>query len=105
MTLRDGEVVELLNGQPELLAIADAVAETQRPPRRLGRRPSVARFILTAAVAAVAVTVLLVSPWNGRGSVVGRALAAVGDGRVLHLVVQAPTGQVFVNLQDGARTT
>ena len=35
--------------------------------------------------------------------ILGRALAAIGDGPVLHLLVQLPTGGVLVNLDSGER--
>lgn len=48
--LRDREVVELLADEPELLAIADAIAATARPKRR--RRFLIPTAALTAAVVA-----------------------------------------------------
>jgi hypothetical protein len=54
MTIRDREVLEELRDDPELLAIADAVVETQRLRRRM---PVGA---LTAVAAAAAVLLLLV---------------------------------------------
>jgi hypothetical protein len=38
MSIRDPEVLEALREQPELLAIADAVTETQQLPRSSRRR-------------------------------------------------------------------
>ena len=85
MSVRDREVLELLRDEPELLAIADGVAETEAP-RHL--RPS--RALLAVATVAVALFALvLASPWDrggGDGSVLGRALAAVpAGGPVVHL--------------------
>jgi hypothetical protein len=79
------EVAELLRDSPELLAIADAIAATQATEvRHTSRRM---RLIAVAAVIAVAVAVALVSPWQSRGSgFVGRALAALGSGEVVHVV-------------------
>ena len=105
MTLRDTEIIELLGDKPELFALADAVAETQRR-----RKPSVFRRttprVLTGAVvaAAAAIAVLLSTGGGGDHGIVGRALAAIGNGRVLHLVTQSPTGTVFVDLSTGRRT-
>ncbi len=85
--LRDGELVALLQNEPELLAIADALVETG------ARRRSPARgavLIAVGASVAAAVALLLVSPWQGRAGLVDRALAAVGDGEVLHLVIDWP---------------
>ena len=60
----DPETVEVLRDHPDLLAIADAVAATGVRPRR---RLPLGRVGLVAAVAAVAVAVALVSPWQGGG--------------------------------------
>jgi hypothetical protein len=86
MTLRDRETIELLRDEPELLALADAVASTQRPRRRLPRRA-----LAVAAVLGAAAVLALAAPWegdDGNGLVLERALAAVqGDGPVVHSVV------------------
>src|SRR5690349_3706318 len=86
MSMRDREVLELLRDEPELLAIADAVAETEAP-----RRLKPARALLAVAVVAVALFALvLASPWDRGGedgSVLGRALAAIpAGGPVVHLI-------------------
>ncbi|HSS80819.1 MAG TPA: hypothetical protein VLK24_06440 [Gaiellaceae bacterium] len=105
MTIRDEEVVELLHDEPELLAIADAVAETQARPR-----PTQARWFATragGALAVAAVVLIAVLLWPGGGGrphgVLGKALAALGDGPVLHLVVRQPVGAELVEL-NGTRT-
>jgi hypothetical protein len=86
MTLRDRETLELLRDDPELLALADAVADTQRPRRRVPRRA-----LAVAAVLVAAAILALAAPWEdegGNGLVLERALAAVqGDGPVVHSVV------------------
>jgi hypothetical protein len=86
MTTLDAEVLELLRDEPELLAIADAVGSTQRRRRELLRTTwPVATLVAVAAVALIA----LLAPWQGHGSpVVARALAALGDGPVVHLIVR-----------------
>jgi hypothetical protein len=84
MTVRDNEVLDLLRDEPELLAMADAVAVTQRAPRRLPRR-----LLAVPAVAVALLALALVAPWEGSSpSFVDRALAAVGDEPVLHAVVR-----------------
>ena len=88
MSVRDREVLELLRDEPELLAIADGVAETEAP-RHL--RPI--RALLAVATVAVALFALvLASPWDrggGDGSVLGRALAAIpAGGPVVHLTAR-----------------
>jgi hypothetical protein len=101
MTIRDPEVLEALSEQPELLAIADAVAETQRLPRRPHRRAFARAAGIVALGAAVLITALLWPSGGKRNPILDRALAAIGDGPVLHLVVRVPTGQELVNLDTG----
>lgn len=99
--LEDHELVELLGDRPDLFAVADAVASTQRTRRRRApRRPLVA-----AAVAAVAAAVVLAAPWGDRGpDVLDRALAAIGNGPVLHAVVEYSGDDAIVNLATGEST-
>lgn len=101
--IADAEVVELLRDSPDLLAIADAIAATQDVPRRRGRA-GLFRFAAVAAVVSVAAVVALVSPWEGRGSgFVERALAALGNGQVIHAVsVSDVAGRTVLDLQTGA---
>ena len=95
--LRDPELVRMLADDPELLAIADALVETRREqpasePVHARRRRRLASVGAAAAVAAAVVAVLLVSPWSGDGGgLVGRALAAIGTGPVLHVVTEQPS--------------
>jgi hypothetical protein len=101
MTVRDPEVLEALREEPELLAIADAVTETQRLPRPSHRR-ALSRSAALVAVGAAALLVVLLWPGKGgRNGILDRALAAIGNGPVLHLVIQAPSGQELVNLRTG----
>jgi hypothetical protein len=104
VTVRDPEVLEVLRTEPELLALADAVRETQRAPRRrlAGTRP---RLAAVGAVVVVAIlAVLFVPDRAARPGVIGRALAAIGNGRVLHLRTETPSGLVYVELKSGHRT-
>jgi hypothetical protein len=103
MTVRDPELLELLADKPELLAMADAVAATQQPPRQSALRRPAVRVAALAAVAVAILAVALVLP-QGKHGIVDRAIAAIGDGRILHLVAEAPTGTVDVDLQSGRRT-
>ena len=72
----DDEVLELLADEPELLAIADAVVETQRPRRRV--RPA---GIVASAVVLAAVVALAFALWpDGRSDGISdsTAVAAIG---------------------------
>lgn len=77
--IRDPEILELFQDEPELLAVVDAIAATQTPPRRV--------VVLVAAVAGIAALTVALMPFQfgGRG-LNDRALAAVGTGRVVHLI-------------------
>lgn len=56
-------------------------------PRGIGRRWRLPAF---AAALAAAMVALLVSPWQGAPSLSERALAAIGDAPVLHVVIVQP---------------
>jgi hypothetical protein len=60
MTIRDREVLETLREDPELLALADAVVETQRIRHRF--RPWGA--VTVVALAAALFLLVLASPWD-----------------------------------------
>ena len=101
MTIRDPEVLEALRDEPELLALADAVGETQQLPRT-PRRRALSPAAAIAAIGAAALVAFLLWPGGGsRNPILDRALAAIGDGPVLHLVTRIPTGQQLVNLRTG----
>ncbi len=99
--LTDRELLALCADDPRLLAIADAVGETQRPATRLPR----GRVLGGAVALAAAVALALVAPWHERGpSFVDRALAAVGTGPVLHAIVQYSSDRdVVVEIATGAK--
>lgn len=93
----DRETVETLRDEPELLALADALQiagdaldvpdpAPVRPRTRL--RP--ARLAAVGFAVAAVVGLVLASPWSGSGgpSFVDKALAAVGDRPVVHVVVR-----------------
>lgn len=98
----DAEVIELLRDSPELLAIADAISATQAQPAR--RHPPM-RLAAVAAVIGLVVALALVSPWSGRGSLVDRALAAIGSGEVIHVVqTREDPGRTLLDLRTGKET-
>lgn len=96
----DPEVLELFEEEPELLAIVDAIHATQ-PPRRRVSRPV---LVAVSAVAALVVAALI--PWQFRGAdLTERALAAIGDARVVHVVASRPQPeQVVVDLETGSES-
>lgn len=106
MTIHDAEVIELLADKPELLAIADAVSATQPKMARTKptRRRVAVRVAIVLAVAAAVLIGVLAAPQGGPSGVLGRALAAVGDGPIMHVVTEMPSGGVYVNLKTGHRT-
>jgi hypothetical protein len=105
MTIRDAEVIELLADEPELLAIADAVSATQpKVATRRRRRRIVVRGGIVAAAAAAVIVAVLAAPRSSPPAVLGRALAAIGDGRIMHVVIESPSGMTYVNLKTGHRT-
>jgi hypothetical protein len=89
------ELVELLAAEPELLAVADAIAETYRKRQRSPKR-------LTAAAVAVAVVgaMVVAAPWRGGNapSLADRAFAAVGSGPVVHAVLAHEDGPALVSV-------
>jgi hypothetical protein len=117
--LRDQELVKMLLDEPELLAVADAFVETSGAGTSGARSNAVRSFrgpqtqrphrthIVSAAAAlaalAAALALLLASPWQGSPSLAERALAAVGNGPVLHVVVSEPAfyGGPLVELSSG----
>jgi hypothetical protein len=65
-----------------------------------------ARVAVVAVAAVVGVAAALVSPFEDEQptGVIGRALAAVGDGPVLHVVFRSDLGTAFVRLSTGEVT-
>jgi hypothetical protein len=94
------ELVELLRDEPGLLPLADAIAQTQSRRRRW---PHLAAA--TALVAASA-ALLLVAPWGSghEPSLVQKALAAVGNGPVIHAVIESDVGLRSLDLATGRET-
>lgn len=101
--LRDAELVELLADEPELLAIADALAATSPAVAARGRTPRLAVALVALLAAA---SVALIAPWsNSQGGVIQKALAAVSADSVLHVVlVSEIPGVTTVDLRSGRAT-
>lgn len=107
---QDRELIEMLASEPELLAIADGLvttrsgSSTSRPTRRFRTRGVVS--VLIACVAGIAALVfMLISPWQSNSGFVSRALAAVGNQPVLHVVFEQRSPDVLVNLRTGQPIT
>lgn len=98
--ISDPEILELFEDEPELLAVVDAIAATQAPRRR--RLPR--RLLLVAAAAATAALVLAFVPFQfGDRSLNERALAAIGDARVVHLIAtRVEAERMIVDLRSGS---
>lgn len=95
-TRLDDEVLELLADEPELLAIADAFAETQARRRRRARPVG-----LAAAAALVAAAALAFAFWpGGDSSGIGgnAAYAAIGgESRMLQITTRVHTRRVTLS--------
>ena len=103
--MKDGQVAELLErftpGYEGRAGDWEAVRRAARG-RRLRRWPLRAGLVL-AVVAAVAVAVLAWPFQAQQGGLLERALAAIGEGPVLHVVVQTPNRATLIDLSSGSR--
>jgi hypothetical protein len=102
----DPDLRPLLLEEPELVAIADALAQadvdTARTPRGQFLRTS--RLVPVAAALAAVVAIALIAPWaRSGGSLSDLALAAIGSQPVLHVVAEteAPTGGQLIEIKTG----
>jgi hypothetical protein len=103
----DPELRELLLEQPELVAIADALAQADvetatRLRRQVLRRNS--RILAVAAALAAVVGVALIAPWSRPGGRLSDlALAAIGSQPVLHVIAETegPTGGQLTDIKTG----
>jgi hypothetical protein len=102
----DRELVGLLAGDPELLALADAIAQTKARRSRRSRGFVTARSLIAAVVVAAAAAFALAVPWRSgeHVSLLERASAAVGTGPVIHAVIEDATGSTYVDLASGQAT-
>lgn len=102
----DPELRELLVEQPELVAIADALAQAdaEAATRRSRRRVRNSRILAVAAALAAVVAVALIAPWiRSGGSLSDLALAAIGSQPVLHVVAEREvlTGGRLIDIKTG----
>jgi hypothetical protein len=94
------ERLDSLVPEPARMSDWDAVLREGRPRRRAR---SLQLVVATGVVALAALFV--VAPWKGseRVGVLDKALAAVGDGPVLHVVLRGDWGGTLVNLKTDER--
>lgn len=95
------EILERIVPEPARQADWDAVLRDARPSRARRAAPRVA--ILAAVVALAAL--FAVAPWRGaeQSGILDRALAAVGNGPVLHVVLRFDPGVTRVDLKTAKR--
>jgi hypothetical protein len=105
--LRDRELVEMLAEEPELLAIADALAtsssEEQLARPRWNRAAVIKLVAAPSLIAAAAVVVVLLWPFAPSPSVLDNALAAIGTRPVTHVVLESELGSYLLDLRTGKR--
>lgn len=99
---RDPQLLEDFAREPDLLALADAISATQPSPRSFRPAPRGISAIVVGAAVVAAIALALVLP-SGGGGIVDRALAAIGDGPVIHVVIELPSGATLIDLHSGQR--
>jgi hypothetical protein len=103
----DPDLRPLLLDEPELVAIADALAQADADAarRRLpGPFLRTSRLVVVAAAVAAVVAIALIAPWaRSGGSLTDSALAAIGSQPVLHVIAetQAPAGGQLIEIKTG----
>src|SRR5436190_6197267 len=100
----DLNVAEILDRYTPVPAVDGdwaAILGDARARSRRRRRP-VAAATIAAAVLAVGLVALLAPSRHGGGSIVDRALAAIGNGPVLHVVTRSPYPRdTLIDLKSG----
>jgi hypothetical protein len=97
--------------RPDWAQVARQLERLETPPPATASRPwlgrSHTRAAVALAVAAAAVAALLVGlPRGGHVSVIDRAIAAVGNGPVVHLIEPyQDRGQTLINIANGREQT
>ena len=94
------ETLDRLVPEPARMSDWDAVLRQARPRRR----PRAIQLAVATGIAALA-ALFVVAPWNGgeRVGIIDRALAAAGDGPVLHVVFRGGWGGTLVDLKTDER--
>ena len=101
----DPELRALVESDPELVAIADALREAAPAATAKPRRRRASHLAVIAAAAAALATLVLVAPWNrSQGTLADEALAALGTQPVLHVIGESSTGRELVDIKTGAVT-
>ena len=92
------ETLDRLTPEPALTPDWDAVLRVARPRRR----SLMLQLAVATGVAALA-ALFVVAPWKGseRVGILDRALAAIGDGPVVHAVFRGDWGGTLVELETG----
>jgi hypothetical protein len=96
---------ELAPPRPEPSRWNDIERAALRRRRRFSGRRIVSAALAPVAVAALIIIAVLSWPFSSgsQGTVLERAAAAIGDGPVLHIVVQSGWGGTEIDLATGAR--
>jgi hypothetical protein len=94
------KALDRLVPEPVRVPAWEGVLRDARPRRR-----SLSVQLAVATGIAALVALFVVAPWHGseRVGILDRALAAVGDGPVLHLILRDEFGGTLVDLKSGAR--
>ena len=89
---------------------AEAPGKAAPPARRSRRSYLVRRVVPVLVLVMVGLIVGLIPPWGGGSSFTARALAAIGDGSVIHVVLgggvnpNVPVGAAYIDLASGQET-
>lgn len=99
----DSELRQLLLEEPELMAVADALAQAGPAAvsaPRCHARLWPGRAMMVAAALAISAALALVAPWSrsGGGSLSDLALAAIGSQSVLHVIAESPADAQLIDL-------
>lgn len=100
----DHELAEIRRNDPELLAIADAVAQLEPTGLVTPRRSLRKRLLIGASLVMIAVLAISIS-WGGtrEPDFTSKALAAIGTNQVLHVVATVPADGSIIDLATGDR--